>query len=265
MRFAIITDIHLGPEFFLKGVQRRINKNVKQLVNKFIQDMNKNEKPEFVISLGDSIEHDSNKKDKKRFEYLLKTFEKLNCPSFFAAGNHDLINLSEEELKKILNKKELYYSFNKKNFHFVVLFSKTQKDRSIAIPDKQKKWFEKDLKKTKKKTIVFVHHGLADQNLKGNPWFEGRPKNCLISNRKEIREIINKSKKVIGVFNGHLHWDKKHTHKGIPYFTIQSLTENEGDKGLSSNAYAVIDIDDKKIDVKIKGNYPKRFKHIIKE
>lgn len=264
MRFAIITDIHYGPRFFLKGVQRRLNENAKDMVNDFITDMNDNEKPSFVISLGDSIEHDSNKKDKKRFKELLKTFDKLNCPSYFATGNHDLINLSKDELKEILHKKELYYSFDKEGLHFVILFSEPQKDYSSLVSDRQLKWFKKDLEKTKKKTIVLIHHGLADQNLKGNPWFEGRPKNCLVSNRKEIRKIIEDSQKVISVFNSHLHWDKKNTHKGIPYFTIQSLTENEADKGLPSRAYAIIDIKNKKIDVKIKGNYPKKFTHSIK-
>jgi alkaline phosphatase len=112
--------------------------------------------------------------------------------------------------------------------------------------------------------LVFVHHGLSDQDLTGNPWFEGKPEDSLIANRKEIREILERSGKVLAVFNSHLHWDKQDNHNNIPYFTIQSLVENEGDKGIASEAYAIVNIDDDKIGVEIKGNYSKKFSVTIK-
>lgn len=102
---------------------------------------------------------------------------------------------------------------------------------------------------------------MADQDLTGNPWFEGKPKQCLVSNRAEIRNIFSESNKIIASFNGHLHWDKQDYHDNIPYFTIQSLTENEEDKGIASKAYAIVNIDDNKINIDIKGNYPKKFFH----
>lgn len=141
------------------------------------------------------------------------------------------------------------------------MFSKVSKDKTIWIPDGQIKWLIQDLCKTDKKSVVFVHHGLADQDLTGNPWFEGRPENCLIANRKEIRNIFSESKKVIAVFNSHLHWDKQDIHDNILYFTIQSLTENEDDKGIASETHAVINIEDNKVNVEIKGNYSKKFLH----
>jgi hypothetical protein len=60
----------------------------------------------------------------------------------------------------------------------------------------------------------------------------------------------------------HLHWDKQNVHDGISYFTIQSLVENEGDKGIASETHAVVDVEDDKINVEIKGNYPKKFLHL---
>lgn len=95
----------------------------------------------------------------------------------------------------------------------------------------------------------------------GNPWFEGKPKNCLIANRTEIRNIFSTSNKVIASFNSHLHWDKQDIHDNISYFTIQSLTENEDDKGIASETHAVVNIEGNKIDVDIKGNYSKKFLH----
>ncbi len=157
--------------------------------------------------------------------------------------------------------KKLYYSFDSGKLHFIVLCSKVSGDETIWISNEQKKWLKKDLGSTDKKCVVFVHHGLADQDLTGNPWFEGNPENCLIANRKEIRNMLSRSKKVIAVFNSHLHWDRQDFHDGIPYFTIQSLVENENDMGLASETRAVVNIVDDKIDVEIIGNYCKNFSH----
>lgn len=261
MKFAILTDIHLGPEEYYKGILRKINKNVKKYLDNIIVKIN-NTKPEFLIILGDLIQDENYENDRKNLNYIIKALSKVNCPVYYIAGNHDLKNISEDELAKLFNQKKLYYSFESGEYHFIVLFSKRFKDKiQFYISDKQKEWLEKDLNKTRKKCVIFNHYGLADQDLTGNPWFEGKPEKSLIMNREEIRNILDKSKKVIAVFNSHLHWNKKDIHNEILYFTIQSLVENEMDKGIASEAYAIVDIKKNKIKVDVKGNYPREFSH----
>lgn len=261
MKFAILTDIHLGPEGYYKGILRRISKDVKIFLDDFVDEMNNSVKPEFVVILGDLVNDVDEATDKNNIDYIVKLLNKLECPVYYVAGNHDLKNISEDELVNLFNQKKLYYSFDSGSFHFIVLFSRVSENRTIWIPEEQKEWLKQDLNKTDKKSVVFVHHGLADQDLTGNPWFEGRPENCLIANRKEIRNIFSESNKVIASFNSHLHWDKQDIHDNIPYFTIQSLTENEDDKGIASETHAVVNIEDNKVNVDIKGNYSKTFLH----
>jgi len=264
MRFAILTDIHLGPEGHYQDVIRKISKDVKLFLDEFIQEINAKEKPDFLIVLGDLIEDDTPKNDKANITFIVKKLKEIKCPVYYVAGNHDLKGLSEKELTALLSHPKLFYSYDAKGYHFIVLFSKRTQDEITIIPKKQVQWLESDLEKTKKKCVVFVHHGLAEQNLKGNPWFEGRPNACLIHNRDEVRRILEKSGKVLAVFNSHLHWDKKHVHETIPYFTIQSFVENEGNKSIPSKAFAIIDIEPNKILVEVKGNYPKKFSHEFK-
>lgn len=261
MKFAILTDIHLGPEGHFHGILRKMNKDAKIFLDDFVEEMNNNVKPEFTVVLGDLVEDDNETNDKDNIGYIVKLLEKLESPVYYVAGNHDLRNVSEKDLAKLFHYKNLYYSFDSGDLHFIVLFSKVSEDETILISDEQKEWLQKDLNSTDKKCVIFVHHGLADQNLAGNPWFEGRPQFCLVANRKEIRNILSESKKVIAVFNSHLHWDRQDFHDGIPYFTIQSLVENESDKGLASEAHAVVNIIDDKVYVEVKGNYAKNFSH----
>lgn len=256
-----MTDIHLGPEGRFHGILRKINKDAKIFLDDFVEEMNKNVKPEFTVVLGDLVEDDNETNDKNNIVYIVKLLKKLECPVYYVPGNHDLRNISERDLAELFHYEKLYYSFDSGDLHFIVLFSRASKDETIRISDEQKEWLQEDLDSTNKKCVVFVHHGLADQDLTGNPWFEGKPEYCLIENREEVRDIFSASKKVIAIFNSHLHWDKKDIHDDIPYFTIQSLVENEKDLGLASEAHAVVDIIDNRIGVKVKGNYAKSFLH----
>lgn len=257
MKFSILSDIHLGPESHYNGVIRKINKNAKLFLSNFIEEMKNTVKPEFVVILGDLIQDDNSENDEINIKYIVKALDNLNCPVHYVAGNHDLKSISEIKLARFFKEDKLYYSFDSDDLHFIVLFSKKTNKETCEIPKEQVDWLKNDLDQSKKESIIFVHYGLADQNLEGNPWFEGRPEACLIENRKDIRSILEKSKKVIAVFNSHLHWDKKHIYNSIPYFTIQSLTENEKNKGKASEAYAVINVIENEVAVEIKGNYPK--------
>lgn len=259
MRFAIISDIHLGLENQYQNVPS--DKNIKSYLNNFVEEMNINVKPEFVIVLGDLIEDFNKINDQININYITNLFQKLKCAVYYVAGNHDLKNISKMEFVKIVEQNNLYYSFDKNNFHFIVLFSEETKDTESFISNKQMDWLKTDLSKTNKQSIVFVHHCLSNQNLTGNPWFKGMPKKCLVSNRDEVREIISSSNKVIAVFNGHLHWNKKNTHRDIPYFTINSLSDNANEKKIASEAYAVVNIENDTINVDVKGNYPKKLQN----
>ena len=263
MKFVILSDLHVGPEAYYHGVLRKINKNVNEMLSNFVNVVNNEIKPDFVIVMGDIIEDDNYENDMKNMKSVKNILSELNCDVHYVIGNHDLRNMPEDDVLNILKLKSPYYSFDSKDIHFIVLYSKRSGEKGALIPHDQLKWLEKDLSKMDKKCIIFVHYGLADQDLKGNPWFDGRPEACLIKNRIDVRNVIKQSDKVIAVFNGHLHWDKKHVHDSIPYFTIQSIIENEDDKNLPSGAYAIVNIGSKKILVDVRGNYPKKFEHVI--
>jgi len=261
MKFAIISDIHLGPGASYNGKIREITENAVLFVNDFIDRMNNDVKPAFVVVLGDLINETNYNEDVRNISLLVDLFKKLECPVHFVAGNHDLKKVSENELVSLFNYKKLFYSFDSGNFHCIVLFSRRNRDKdNITVFDEQLDWLKNELN-IDKKCIVFLHHSLADQDLRGNPWFEGKPDFCLVANRKDVRNVLEARNNVVAVFNGHLHWDRMHVHNGIPHFTVQSLIENEDDKGVPSRAYTIVDIDKTKVVVQIKGNYPKKFEY----
>jgi len=271
MLFSIISDIHLGPldRGFIKGVQRKLSNLSEELLEEYVNKMNTLVQPDFVINLGDVIEDISNKNiDIKNYKKGIKILQKLKMPLYHAIGNHDLRTLTEEDIKNILGYNELYYSFDYQDWTFIGLFSQIIGNHTVditdiktVIPQKQLKWLKNTLAKTNKKTIIFLHYSLADQDLKDNFWFERDKVNALVTNRKEVRKIITQSGKVKAVFNGHLHWNKQTIHNNIPYYTVQSLIENFNNDGLASKSYTLVTLNKNNLKVEVKGNDPAQYTH----
>lgn len=259
MKFAVLSDLHLGLELDYADLSVDSETYVKQVLAGFIHEMNTSVHPEFVVVLGDLIEDVDAVTDVRRMRYVLDTLSQLSCPVYCVAGNHDTVHI--HNLSEIFGRKRLYYSFDSHTHHGVVLFSQVHTDGTSSISAEQRAWLAQDLKSTTKPTLVFVHHSLADQDVSGNPWFDGMPDKCLVANRQEVRKILSDSQKVVACINGHLHWDRYHVHDNIPYFTIQSAIENEDSQGVPSNTFGVITVDDRKVIVDIHGTYPKQFRH----
>lgn len=265
VNIALIADIHIGPAGYHKGVMRKLTRLAEPLVRRFIREVN-SVRPDFVVNLGDLIQDASKAADRRNFKKGLALLAKAKEPVHHVVGNHDNVNLKEPELHRLLGQRRLYYSFDFSGYHFVVLFSKVPRPHHMRIifPKRQLAWLIRDLKNTTLPSVIFVHHALADQDLRGNFWFEGLPEDCLIENRREVRRALERSRKVLAVFNGHMHWNRAHIHRGIPYITIQSLTENFRNDGTPAGAFALAQLSGKRIRVKVSGKDRFSFTRAIK-
>jgi len=97
------------------------------------------------------------------------------------------------------------------------------------IREDQKKWLTKSLNETKFPTLIYLHHPIDDQSMENNYYFKNRPQSSCVSNRGEVRSILEKSEKVVAVFNGHTHFFSAQEVNGIRYITVPSFAENNGE------------------------------------
>ena len=269
MKFAVINDTHLGPpeSGFHKGVQRKLVTQAERLISRFVDEMNSQEKPEFVVHLGDFIEDVNDRQtDIKYFRRMVELLSGLKMPLYGLIGNHDVRTLQTEEIAKLLGHERMYYSFNKKDYHFVVLsfqmvgdHTRVLSDIRAIVPKEQLEWLKRDLADTAKPTVIFMHYGLADDDMVGNFWFESSPQHALLGNREEVRKILEESGKVRGVITAHQHWNRMFVHNNIPYFTVTSLVENFNNDGLPAEAYSIVNLDRDRIEVDVRGNDPVKF------
>jgi predicted phosphodiesterase len=259
--FVLISDIHFGADKLHNGFCKKLSSRALSLVRYMVNRINSELRPSFVVQLGDAIEDEDAETDEENYSTIIEAFKPLTMPIYHVVGNKEQVNLSLDHVNGSLNYPKLYYSFDSGDYHFVVLFSLSRSEGEISIDETQLKWLEADLGLTKKKTVIFLHHPLDDQDLSESFWFEGKPDLCFVAERVSVREVIARSGKVIAVFNGHVHRNNLQFHDDIAYITIQSLVENLTEKSKTpSESFAVVTLSKAEIRVEIEGLNPEEYR-----
>ena len=255
MRAAFISDLHIGSAGFHGGIQRKLTQYSEPFAAEFIEKLNSREY-EFAVQLGDLIEDADEETDRRNLHRGVEILQHSSVPLYHVAGNHDTGHLTAPELGRIFGLPSLYYSFQAGDCLGIVLHSVLAYpgEARTIIPSAQLAWLQDELQIAPGPVIVFVHHSLADQDLDGNPWFEGRPEGALIENRQEVRRMLAASGKVAAVINGHVHWNRIDHHDDIPYITIQSAIENFTDDGTPAHAWGEISLTDGRLKIDVFGN-----------
>jgi len=255
---GLVTDQHFGPEASFGGKLRKLTRSGPGLAKAFVTRMNEVVRPDLVVNLGDCIEDENLEADRRRYAACVDLLRGARAPLANVAGNHDTFRLTPAELLAIWKRPDLerlYYSFDLGGFHFVVLHTRERKDVDVTVGEEQMRWLAADLAAGSQPTVILMHHSAAEQDLRGNRWFEGSPHICLVEERRALRHLFRDSGRVLAVFNGHLHWNHVDVIDGLPYVTLQSLIENldEDAPGRPAAAHAVVRLSPRRVLVEIEG------------
>jgi len=256
VRFALITDVHFGPPASFGGKLRKLSHEAGALSERFVQRMNDVERPDLVVNLGDVIEDENREADLRNYRRFVDILRGLEAPVLHVAGNHDFAHLRESDLCNLWGHEgALYYSRDFGGVHFSILHTIETKDVAVRLPDQQLDWLRSDLEHSQLPCVVLMHHPASEMQLAGNRWFEKAPHICRIAERRKLRAVIEASKKVVAVFNGHVHWNHLDVIAGIPYVTLQSLIENLDDDapGRPAAAWAVCELTAHRLNVDVHG------------
>ncbi|WP_319481094.1 metallophosphoesterase [uncultured Draconibacterium sp.] len=223
--FVFMTDIHITPE-------RNATEGFSQAIDT-INSLN----PDFVLTGGDNI-MDALGQTYEASDSLYKLYEntvaQVKAPVYSTMGNHEVFGLYEksgvsplhEEYGKQLYENRLakrYYSFDYKNWHFVVLDGiGFTNDRHYYghVDEEQLEWLAEDLKTAGDKPIaVSIHIPLLSigSQIMQSPT-EGMSKGSIVTNANQVREILEQHNTKL-VLQGHLHFLEDIEYNGIHYIT----------------------------------------------
>src|SRR5882724_7123399 len=96
--FALISDPHFGKEAGYDGNLRKLTAQAPRLTRGFVDRMNDVVHPDLVVNLGDDIEDESRDADLVRYGECMRELARCSAEVRHVAGNHDLINLTEDDL-----------------------------------------------------------------------------------------------------------------------------------------------------------------------
>ncbi len=249
IKIGFITDTHVSSFINEKG--KRSLKNVfVERINPFVEKMNNEVVPDFIIINGDVIEGTGVPADVGMEELRLtkSLFDRTNIPKYWVVGNHDLRSVTKQQWKSTLGIEYLRKAFEVRDYKIIILdsnFNKKDKDAKPGsgytrgrVSEEGIRWLKKELKETKKKPLVFIHHPpLWDTDVKTN---SGLPDNA-----EELREIFSKYE-VLAVFAGHIEDFYHEEVDGVNYFVTPGIYKHPKYPG----AFSAISIKKDKIELK---------------
>lgn len=218
LRIGWITDVHHG---YIKDATQRLEA--------FMEAVAK-QKPDFILQGGDFCHP---KPEAKPFVQL---WEQFKGDRYHVLGNHDMDWGTKEQIMELWGMKDKYYSFDKGDFHFVIMdcnyilkdgkyldFANSNyyidpNNRDLVNPE-QIEWLKADLEATDKQTIIVSHQAFDEI------WNAGG-----VPNRHLVRKVIDDAnnradfQKVIACFCGHHHLDDHSFINNVHYFQMNSAS-----------------------------------------
>jgi alkaline phosphatase len=252
VRFGVATDVHYAD---IEPRGTRAYRESLAKFKEFVSVMNK-EKPDFLIELGDFKDQADKPVEAKTLSYLRRiesAYAEFKGPRYHALGNHDVDSLSKAQFLGAAGNPGVppewsFFRFDVRGVRFLVLDADFSADgepydhgkyawADCNVPAAELDWLRSELVASPKPVIVFLHQQLDGQG------------DYYVKNAAAVRAILERSGKVLAVFQGHRHEGALTKIKGIPYVTFKGMIEGSGPE---NNAYALVEVG-LKGDITIKG------------
>ena len=139
VKFAIIGDCHYSKK---GNYATRDCLGAKNQLQKIIDKLN-NRELDFVLSIGDV----GNGDDPCEVSQMLEVYAKSSNPVKFVIGNHDLVQYSDEEFASLTGMPSPFYSYDIKNYRFIVLNAMEHKGKGCPEGSEKRQFYKNFVKK----------------------------------------------------------------------------------------------------------------------
>ena len=235
IKVGLMTDLHYADK---PPTKTRFYREALAKLDEAVEVMNR-EKPALVFELGDFIDQaDSVDREIEWLRTMESHFARLSMPRHYVWGNHCVGTLTKEEFAANTKATGSFESFEAGGVTFVILDSCFRSDgtpysrknfdwKDANVPKDELAWLDSQLSKASGPVIALAHQRLdAD-------------KAHAVQNAAEVRSLLEKSGKVLAVFQGHSHKNDYQQIAGIHYTTLVAMVEGGG---AENNGYTMLDV-----------------------
>ncbi|HBJ83544.1 MAG TPA: alkaline phosphatase [Verrucomicrobiales bacterium] len=235
LRVGLMTDLHYADK---NPTKTRFYREALAKLDEAVEHMNR-EKPALVIELGDFIDQaDSVEREIEWLKTMESHFAKLTMPRHYVLGNHCVGTLTKQEFAQHTKAAGGHAAFVQNGVTFLILDSCFREDgtpyerknfnwQDANLPRSELAWLESELGKAGGPVIVLAHQRLD------------LDKAHAVKNAAEVRSLLEKSGKVLAVFQGHSHKNDYQQIAGIHYTTLVAMVEGTG---MESSGYTMLDV-----------------------
>lgn len=235
-RLGLLTDLHYAdkPEGGTRFYRETLAK-LDEAVARFNA-----ERIDAVVELGDLIDKAaSNEQELAWLKTIEASFARTVAPRHYVLGNHCVATLTKAEfIAHTAAAPTSHYAFDCGGVHCVILDACYTADgtpygrdnfdwQDANLPPAELAWLEAELARAKSPVVVFAHQRLDEKGPHS------------VRNAAAVRRLLERSGKVLAVFQGHSHANDLQQIAGIHYCTLVAMVEGSG---LESSGYGILDI-----------------------
>lgn len=235
LRVGLMTDLHYADK---EPTKTRFYREALAKLDEAVAAMNR-EKPALVVELGDFIDQaDSVEREIEWLRTMESHYARLAMPRHYVLGNHCVGTLTKREFARHTRATGGHASVEAGGVTFLLLDACFRSDgaayerrnfdwRDANLPPAELAWLESELDRASGPVIVLAHQRLdADEA-------------HAVRNAAAVRARLERSGKVLAVFQGHSHRNDHQQIAGIPYTTLVAMVEGSG---AENNGYSLLDV-----------------------
>ncbi|MCF7784481.1 MAG: metallophosphoesterase [Prosthecobacter sp.] len=235
LRVGLMTDLHYADK---EPTKTRFYREALGKLDEAVAHMNR-EKPALVVELGDFIDQaDSVEREIEWLKTMESHFAKLTMPRHYVLGNHCVGTLTKQEFAQHTKATGGHAAVEAGGATFLILDACFREDgtpyerknfnwQDANLPKPELAWLEAALSKASGPVIIFAHQRLD------------MDKAHAVRNAAQVRALLEKSGKVLAVFQGHSHKNDYQQIASIHYTTLVAMVEGSG---AENNGYTMLDV-----------------------
>lgn len=250
MKIALISDIHCSGRADTEF-------DVRPMVEAFVAWANA-VRADVLVDLGDRIDDIDRDADLANAGELAQIFSKFSGPRIHLLGNHDVVNLNDEDHRQLFGRRPGHYAIELGEVRLLLWEPSVRLDRKAGFPPAAPDlgWLVDELASTDRPAIIASHIPVSGASMVGNYYFENNADFATYPDHAEIRQAVERTGRAAIWLSGHVHWNSVSTVHGIRHLTVQSASERYTSMPDPACTFSLLEIDNAMARLQIFGQDP---------